>query len=167
MVVSLAGMQFVRPTPRATTSTVHWRHSIKTGGEQAVGSAQANPERRARSVAHNMALRARVAAIPRVRAGGRAPPSSRISIRQALKQSLMQPTSALHARAQNNEDAGQGGSVVDPRPATSGLSSLWRQERPNCYLESIGKKVWACQANSLTPVLLGTLSISGCSKRAG
>ena len=77
MIIGFVGMEFVRPAPRATPPMSHRRHSIERGCEHQavvpVSSTQADPERCARPVDHNMALRARFAAIRRVRAGGRAP----------------------------------------------------------------------------------------------
>ncbi len=77
MVISLVGMQLVGPAPWATRSMPHRRDRIEGGRQHQavvpVGAAQAQAERCPRPVDHNMALRARFAAIRRVRAGGRAP----------------------------------------------------------------------------------------------
>ncbi|EIM26479.1 hypothetical protein MicloDRAFT_00030280 [Microvirga lotononidis] len=77
LVISFVGVQFVRAASRATRSMPHRRHGIECGCEHEavmpVGPAQAQTERCARPVDHNMALRARFAEIRRVRAGGSAP----------------------------------------------------------------------------------------------
>jgi hypothetical protein len=77
MVISLVGVQFGRAASRATGSMPHRRHGIERGCEHQavvpVSPTQADPERCACPVDHNMALRARFAAIRRVRAGGCAP----------------------------------------------------------------------------------------------
>jgi hypothetical protein len=77
MVVGLVGVQLVRSAPGTSPPMTHRRHRIEGGRQHEavvpVGPAQADPERCARPVDHNMALRARFAAIRRVRAGGRAP----------------------------------------------------------------------------------------------
>lgn len=77
MIIGLVGVQFVRAASRAPRSMTHRRHGIEGGCEHQavmpVGSAQADPERCARPVDHNMALRARFAAIRRVRASAGAP----------------------------------------------------------------------------------------------
>ena len=72
MVISLVSVQFVRSAPRTSTPMPHGRHGIEGGGKHEavmpIGSAQAQAERCACPVDHNMALRARFAAIRRVRA---------------------------------------------------------------------------------------------------
>ncbi len=77
MVIALVGVQFVRAASRATRSMTHRRHRIESGRQHQavvpVSPAQAQAERCPRPVDHNMALRARFAAIRRVRAGGSAP----------------------------------------------------------------------------------------------
>lgn len=77
MVISLVGVQLVRSAPGTSTPMTDRRNGIKGGGEHEavmpIGSAQADPERCACPVDHTMALRARFAAIRRVRAGGSAP----------------------------------------------------------------------------------------------
>lgn len=77
MIIDLIGGQLMRPAPGKSPPMAHRRHRIEGGGKhQAVVSVrptQADPEGRARPVDHKMALRARFAAIRRVRAGGSAP----------------------------------------------------------------------------------------------
>jgi len=77
MIIGLVGVQFVGAASRATRSVPHRLHRVESGRQHEavvpVGLAQTDPERGAGPVNHNTALRARFAAIRRVRAGGRAP----------------------------------------------------------------------------------------------
>jgi hypothetical protein len=55
--------------------------------------------------------------------------------------SRSQPAASLrNAGAQDKEDAGQGGSIFNPRPATLGLRRFRGQKRLNARPESIGNK---------------------------
>ena len=72
MIVALVGVQLVRPAPRATaTPCAHTRHRVEGGGQHAavvaVGSGQRQAERRAVGVHDEVALRARLTPIRRVR----------------------------------------------------------------------------------------------------
>lgn len=72
VIVSLVGVKLVRPLARAAAAVAHARHRVEGGCQHQavvpVGRAQPHPERRASPVDHKMALRARFAAIRRVRA---------------------------------------------------------------------------------------------------
>lgn len=77
MIVGFIGVQLVRSALGTSTPMADRRHRIESGREHEaivpVSSAQAQAERCARPVDHNVALRARFAAIRRVRAGCSAP----------------------------------------------------------------------------------------------
>ena len=78
MVVSLVGVQLVGSAPRAAAPTrAHARYRIERGGQHtavvAVGPAQRQAERRAPGVHDEVALRARLTPIRRVRARCTAP----------------------------------------------------------------------------------------------
>ena len=77
IVIGLVGMQLVGPAARATSGTADGRDRVQGRFEQemvvAIGRAQETGERRPVSVDHNMALRARFAAIRWVRAGFESP----------------------------------------------------------------------------------------------
>jgi len=77
MIIGFVGVQLMRPAPGTSPPMAHRRHRIEGGCKHQavvpVSPTQAQAEWRARPVDHNMALRARFAAIRRVRAGGSAP----------------------------------------------------------------------------------------------
>lgn len=77
MVIGLVGVELVGTLARAATAVAHAWHGVEGGRQHQavvpVGRAQAHPGRGAPLVDHKMALRARFAAIRRVRAGLGAP----------------------------------------------------------------------------------------------
>lgn len=73
VIVGLVRVELVRALPRSAAATTYTRHGVEGRSQHQtvvpVGRAQADPERRAPAVDHKMALRARFAAIRRVRTG--------------------------------------------------------------------------------------------------
>ncbi len=100
MIIGLVGVQFMRPAPGTSPAMPHRLHSIESGCEHQavvpVSLTQAETERCARPVDHNMALRARFAAIRRVRAGGSAPFWA--SMDEALSEARLQSSWSASAR---------------------------------------------------------------------
>ena len=77
VIIGLVRVQLLGPPARPTSPVPHARHGVQGGRQHeavvAVGWAQAHSERCASAVDHKMALRARFAAIRRVRSGFGAP----------------------------------------------------------------------------------------------
>ena len=77
VIVGFVRMELLRAPAGSTSAVPHARHGVERCGQHeavvAIGRAQADPEERTLSVDHKMALRARFAAIRRVRAGLSAP----------------------------------------------------------------------------------------------
>ncbi len=105
-VVGLIGMQLLRPfagtTPRASDGRNGVDEVLEDGAVMPVGPGQPEGERRAPSVGNDMALRARFAAVRRVRSGGRPPfLAGMLALsRQARSQSIWSasPNSSSRAR---------------------------------------------------------------------
>ncbi len=143
MVISLVSVQLVRSAPGTSTPMPHGWHGIKGGCEHEavmpIGSAQADPERCACPVDHNMALRARFAAIRRVRASGSAPflaamaqESSEARLQSSLSASARR-SSRMRCRRVHTPAACQSRSrrqqVMPEQPISAGSTSQGMPER--------------------------------------
>ena len=143
MIIGFVGVQLVRSAPGTSTPMADRRHGIEGGGEHEavmpIGSAQADPERCACPVDHNMALRARFAAIRRVRAGGSAPflaamdEESRLARLQSSMSASARRSSKVRCRRAHTPAACQSRSrrqhVMPEQPISDGSISHGMPER--------------------------------------